>query len=372
MTDSFDGRRPGKLQGIPVDRRDGRSDECAGELLARERRGQMSEADCLALRAHLSGCSSCRVARQIFVDLDDASGVGLRDGVQIERMSNAARRWAHQRHRTPSQISSRLWRRRSRLKALGLAASLVLLGGTASAAVWLWRHPQIFEVLALVTSGSPPPARTHDQRLGTGVRGDGASSLGSEEPAGPGSDPSETSPATGTATVPAPTVSTITTTAAARVLAGSSAVRARGELASRPTHRRKLALAVGADGGGPGLLLRQASDARRAGDGDRAEGLYRRVQREFPGSSEAIVSSVAIGGLLLDRQAPRAALAQFDAYLGSPRATSLIPEALYGRARALDKLRNERAERQTWDRLLADFPDSAYAPLARRRLSELK
>ena len=84
------------------------------------------------------------------------------------------------------------------------------------------------------------------------------------------------------------------------------------------------------------------------------------------------MSSVAIGGLLLERQAPRAALAQFDAYLGSPRATGLIPEALYGRARALDRLRNERAERQTWDRLLADFPESAYAPLARRRLSELK
>jgi len=89
------------------------------------------------------------------------------------------------------------------------------------------------------------------------------------------------------------------------------------------------------------------------------------------------VSSVAVGGLLLERQAPRAALAQFDAYLGSPRATSLIPEALYGRARALERLGrdkhgDERAERQTWDRLLADFPDSAYAPLARRRLSELK
>jgi outer membrane protein assembly factor BamD (BamD/ComL family) len=35
-------------------------------------------------------------------------------------------------------------------------------------------------------------------------------------------------------------------------------------------------------------------------------------------------------------------------------------------------LGDRQEERQSWERLLANFPDSAYAPLARRRLADLE
>ena len=75
------------------------TEECRGDLIARERRGELSGNDCLALRAHLADCDSCRMARQVFVDLDDVSGVDLRDGLRIQKMSLAARRWSQQASR---------------------------------------------------------------------------------------------------------------------------------------------------------------------------------------------------------------------------------------------------------------------------------
>ncbi len=265
----------------------GRTDECRGDLLARERKGQLSGSDCLALRAHLSECGSCRLARQVFVDLEDVSGVDLRDGVRIERMSMAARRWSHQRSRSYTRLS----KSRPRLRALMLGGLLlILVGGSASATAWWWRHVPVVQ------------------------------------------------------SVPALTVDPV-------------AVR-RASVDPAPV--------------GPARLLREASDVRRAGDAERAIDLYRKLQQQFSRSPEAVVSAVPLGGLLLDRRLPQAALAQFDSYLGSSRGGVLIPEALYGRGRALSSLGDRKEERQTWDRLLADFPDSTYGPTARRRLAELK
>jgi TolA-binding protein len=119
-------------------------------------------------------------------------------------------------------------------------------------------------------------------------------------------------------------------------------------------------------------LLRQATDARRTGARDRAVELYRRLERDFPGSPEAVLAAVPLGRLLLETGYPRAALAALDGYLGAARGGTLIPEALYGRARALAELGDRAEERKTWQRLCADFPGSVYAPLGRRRLVELE
>jgi TolA-binding protein len=118
-------------------------------------------------------------------------------------------------------------------------------------------------------------------------------------------------------------------------------------------------------------MLRQASNARRSGDAPRAMRLYRGLQHDHPDSSEAVLSSVGLGGLLLDQRSPRSALIEFDAYLGSSRGGELVPEALYGRGRALAALGDRQEERRTWQRLLTDFPGSAYGPWARRRLADL-
>ncbi|HEX6272235.1 MAG TPA: tetratricopeptide repeat protein, partial [Polyangiaceae bacterium] len=118
-------------------------------------------------------------------------------------------------------------------------------------------------------------------------------------------------------------------------------------------------------------LLKQASDARRAGDSERAIALYRRLEHEFPASAEAGLAALPLGGLLLDRGQARAALAEFDRHARSGSGGRLLPEALYGRGRALAALGNRSEERRTWTRLLAEFPESPYARHAKRRLTEL-
>jgi TolA-binding protein len=339
--------------------RDGRRDECRGDLLARERRGELSGSDCLALRAHLAECSSCQVARRVFVDFDDVSGVDLHDGARIERMSSVARRWAHQRNRPVS----RLWKSRRRLRALGLAACVLLIGGTASATVWLWKPAVVFRLYSIMSGDLLPQLDVSGPSWRPSRRSGGSS-------ASPSTGPVSASIPTGSETTASGIVApAVSPPEAAQVASSKAGASGRSLIRSASRHSARVASETAPT---PASLLREASDWRREGDAERAIRLYRKFQRDFPDSSEALVSSVAIGGLLLERKAPRSAVAQFDAYLGSSRGGALIPEALYGRGRALAVLGDRQEERQSWERLLANFPDSAYAPLARRRLADLE
>ena len=91
---------------------------------------------------------------------------------------------------------------------------------------------------------------------------------------------------------------------------GTRAPSARSAQRRAPTRARLSAAA----------LLAEAGRARGEGQLDRAASLYRRLQREFPGTPEALVSTVPLGRLLLDGGSARAALAAFDGYLrGMPR-----------------------------------------------------
>jgi len=321
--------------------------ECRGDLVARERRGELSGNDCLALRAHLAECASCRVSRQIYVDFDDVSGIDVYDGARIERMSSAARRWAHHRGRGARPGQAWLDRRR-RLRGLGLMLAALLVCGTASATVWLWRHPRSYAVRAPEAS-APAPSRPLASAAAAAAAATSASTAASTS---------------GRLDVPR--------RAALPGVAGHRVAHAPARQLAQLGQDVPASSAAWRAASRAAELLRQASDARRAGDGERALALYRSLQRDFPSSQEALVSSVAIGGLLLAGGTPRAALGEFEAYLGSSRGGELIPEALYGRGRALAALRDRSEERRTWQRLLADFPDSAYAPWARRRLADLE
>jgi TolA-binding protein len=323
-------------------------DECRGDLVARERRGELSGPDCLALRAHLAQCASCRLARQVFVDLDHVSGVDLRDGARIERMSTAARRWSDRR----SRPVARRWRENRHWRTFAVAASVLLVGGTtASATVWWWRHPASGVSLSLDPPEGAGGGRVHIQR-NRHVR------------ARPSSTALVTPPSESPESVQGDSASAVTPQPDPVEMSSSHVLRRRSVHATRP--------AVEGSAARPALLLRQASDARHAGDADRAAGIYRKLQQEFPDSSEAILSEVSLGGLLLDRRSPRAALGQFDGYLKASPNGVLTPEALYGRGRALAALGDRAEERRTWERLLSNFSDSAYGPLARRRLADLK
>ncbi len=321
-----------------IDGRGERDHECRGDLVARERRGELSDADRIALEAHLAACASCRMSRDIQADFAADSSVQLDDAERIARMSSAARRWSQRRARPPAR-----WPRRpSRLKARTLMLSmsaLLIAGTTASATMWWWRvTPHLSEprpeTRATVTTPRPralprarvrapePVARRTDRRRGTGAtRARTVAARGGLPPAAPPH-------------------------------AGPS------RCARRPRRRRRCC----------------ASRARRAGAATsrRASTLYRRLQREYGDTREAALSSVPWGGLLLRQGQAERALEQFDRYLKTEPRGNLLPEALYGRGRALAALGRAADEKQTWRRLLSETPGSAYESHARRRLDELK
>jgi len=80
-----------------------------------------------------------------------------------------------------------------------------------------------------------------------------------------------------------------------------------------------------------------------------------------------------LGRLYLDKGMSAAlALAQLDAYLADANNVALRPEALFGKATALERLGRSADATVIWRTLLADFPDSAYTAQARERVDASK
>lgn len=314
------------------------ADDCRSELLVGARRGRLSDAARIALDAHLATCASCRMSRQVSADFDGAEAVNLHDGARIRALADRARGQFGRVGRSVQVggAGRSSGRAPAPLRAIGAAAALVLLCGSASAAVWWMRRPSL------------PPAR-------------------------PVAAPASTTRAASEAVVQSQAPATVRSTAVATpsaAPASATSVRQR----PRPVLRAVAETGAGAQPSSASAtsLLQQATEARQRDDRARAAELYRRLQREFPASAEAVLSAVSLGGLLLEDGLPRAALTEFDGYLAKAHGGALIPEALYGRARALGRLGDRAEERQTWTRLCADFPDSAYASLGRHRLAEIE
>jgi TolA-binding protein len=140
-------------------------------------------------------------------------------------------------------------------------------------------------------------------------------------------------------------------------------------VAARPTRDGVVTPALPANAAS---LFAEATRARHDGDVRRAVALYTELRSAFPDSDQARVASVSMGDLLLRLEEPARALGAFDAYLSAVRGGALREEALFGRARCLKKLGEPTAEQETWARLIRDFPGSAYGPVARQRLEELR
>jgi TolA-binding protein len=296
--------------------------DCRGDLMARAQRGPLAVSERAALMAHLSSCESCRLIQQVASDFAEMRAVDRGDEIRLEEMAAIARRAARGGARV-ARPSRRRWYGR----AAAAAAGLILIAGSASATAWLWPR---------LAARSPAPALSRA--------------------------PIEPTPRV-PSRAPAPRAELPPPAADAPALVPAVSVRER--LTMRP-RERPVARTTAAE------LLRQARDARTDGRGSQAIALYRRLQKDFPASSEALVASVPLGRLLLDGASATAALAQFDRYLGGAAGGALVPEALYGRAQAEARLGDRAAERASWQRLLSGFPDSPYSALARRRLSELQ
>jgi len=121
---------------------------------------------------------------------------------------------------------------------------------------------------------------------------------------------------------------------------------------------------------GASTLFTDANRARVRGDAALAVTQYERLIGEFPRSREALAARLSLGMLYLQQEHPGQALRQFQTY----RAISgpLAAEALWGEAQALHGLGQIRDERRALERIVRDYPHSAYATSAQSRLSQLE
>jgi TolA-binding protein len=299
----------------------------------------LTDSERKALDAHLDLCDACRLLLEVGREFDSFEAPELDDGERIERLSRAARAWSKSRrsvHRSPRRRRVLRWR----VVAL-LAAGLALVGGVAAAALGTRRLLWPTAVSAFRAPPASPPSAL------------GSRSVVSPVSARPRAEP-EPRPS-GIATEPDALEPSVPDPVAAPVAR------------SRPTRRSAPAIAPSSVETAASIF-RVANESRRDGDARGAIALYRKLQRLYPASPEANLSSVALGGLLLDDGQARAALDQFDRAAGAPGGT-LRPEALYGRARALAAMKAGEAERIAWSQLLQEFPTCPYAETARRRLA---
>jgi ferric-dicitrate binding protein FerR (iron transport regulator) len=120
-------------------------------------------------------------------------------------------------------------------------------------------------------------------------------------------------------------------------------------------------------------LLSKAQERRAARDFAGAAKAYQELLRLHPSSDEARAALVSLGQLEVDRLGdPASALRHFDAYLRAGGKAPLGVEALLGRARSLRALGRVGEEREALERFLAEHPDAIQAPVARRRLEEIR
>ena len=296
--------------------------ECRGPLLQRVRRGVASDQERTAFEAHLGTCESCRVMLEIADDFDQ---VGVADPGHTERIARIATK-ARQEYVRSSAEGTRF--RASRL-VWPLAAAAIVIAGAAGAGGLGWRvlrSQQLEEASPATSAPAPPPV--HAPRAPAVSRPVAAPEPSTAEAEPP---PQPSSP---------------------------SVIRAaqRAAVAPPPTADE---------------LYRTANEARRGGQTAQAVARYRKLQKQFPGSAEARLSHVSLGRLLLQSDSARGALAQFDAYLAGGSGQRLAAEALFGRGRALQALGRRAEEVQNWRRLIGQYPNSAYAHHANRRLEEL-
>jgi tetratricopeptide (TPR) repeat protein len=122
------------------------------------------------------------------------------------------------------------------------------------------------------------------------------------------------------------------------------------------------------DGPQAAELFANASRARSDGRTADALALYAELDARFPASAEAHAGRLGAGMLELGRGRADEALRHFRRFLAEAPRTELAPEALWGQARALDRLGRVEEARGVWATLLRRYPDSAYAGAARSRV----
>jgi TolA-binding protein len=271
-----------------------------------------------AFEAHLDSCESCRMTLDVMGDFDALGEAEPGDSERVARMAATAARTLGVTPPIPLRPARRHWR---------LAVAGMVLAGTAAAGgLGLVAYRAASEDATPVVNEPAPHPPKHDTPV----------------------------------LVPTPAVTAAPSAkppAAVVAPPKTAPVAASAASATAPTSASD--------------VYRAANDARRAGRSDQAIRGYKDLQRRFPGSAEAKASRVSLGGLLLRGGSGGEALSQFDSYLEGGSGP-LAAEALFGRGRALQALGRSAEEIETLERLVRQYPKSAYATHAKRRLDELR
>lgn len=287
------------------------------DLLERAERGAVNAAERARLDQHLAECAVCRVERSLSAQAT-ADSAPLRDEkLLLARLKRDVTR----RLETEASPVQRARGKRT-VVVLALLAASVASVATATTLVVMRRA-----AVARQTAVSPPP-------------------------------PAKPRPAA----------------QAQQVAAPAPVVEERAAQAASPPTSAALPSKVAAiEVTSAAEAFSRANQARRDGKVKEAVRLYRTLQERYAGSSEELVSRVALGRLLLDRLGDsRGALVQFNSYLASPGSGALREEAMVGRALALGRLGRAAEERAAWTALREAWPKSAHAKHAQARLAELE
>ena len=120
-------------------------------------------------------------------------------------------------------------------------------------------------------------------------------------------------------------------------------------------------------------LFAAANAARRDREYAQARAQYEELLRRFPDSREAKVSRISLARVLMDgMKSPALAVKHFDAYLkDNGRRAPLRAEALAGKAQALEQIGHSAQARKTWQRVVDEHPESHHASRARYRIEKL-
>lgn len=320
------------------------------DLLDKEARGALTEAERARLDAHAENCTTCAFEREVRADFREETDADLVIG----------------RHTAQELVAL----------ALQGSATLATIATTEEAPVPETRQPKDD------TSAAPPsrkPARPGPRRRTwlllaaaavlavTGAAAD--ESIGNSLRRAVGLDvPSvEVTLPSPKTTAPSPTLVHAATASSVTVvepsLEPSAEVPTPVVNASAPVVATTKPVAVRT----ASAYFDDANDARRRGDYARALALCSELQARYPTSREAHVSYATAGRLELDRGNLGAALASFDAYDGQGHG-ELDEAVMVGRATALERLGRTDEARRAWSRLLGTFPSTPYADHARAQI----
>jgi TolA-binding protein len=333
--------------------------DSVSDLLSLERRGALSESAQGRLQEALEASEELRVLHEAGLAFDAEAPVLAGDEARIERMARRVRQGTRSVRLSPRVLQA--------AQSLALGA---LIAGVAIAAIELSRwHPRAstettHSAASALTSHTPSLAG--DQRL-VPVTPEPAVS---EAPPEKIPTPTLIRP---NAAGPANAAALLGSAAASNAKQGSdsaaSATPAPPSSSSASFADAPEAL-LAAKYKSASELFADANKARVQGDAKNAIAISEQLEATFPNSSEGITTHLSLGVLYLQQGQASRALTEFKTYrhIGS---SALFAEALWGEEQALQQLGQVTEERAVLEELLANYPRSAYAGAAQKRLAAL-